>query len=397
VRPDDLIQLTEQGLHCPAGGFHVDPWRPVRRAVVTHAHADHARSGSRRYLATPETAVILRRRIGRTTSIETLAYGERRRIGDVHVSLHPAGHVLGSAQVRIEPVRPGPTWVITGDYALGPNPTCAPFEPVRCDVLLTESTFGLPVFRWREPDTLLADINTFWHAAQDEGKTTVLLGWSLGKAQRMLAGLDPAIGPIGTHAAVEEMCACYRRCGVALPDIIPCGDANTKASGAVESIRGRGVVVAPPAVYGSKWLRNLASAEGLRVANVSGWMALRGPRRWRPVDRGFPLSDHADWPALLHAIRLSGASRVGVTHGFARTLSRWLTEQGLDAFVVPTRFTGEQGADDSAPLEPGASDLSSSDGVETDLHPHARDEPGESRHGSPPGAARNCETDGDLE
>lgn len=343
MRPDDLIQLTEDGLYCPAGDFHIDPWAPVERAVTTHAHADHAKPGSRAYLATPETAVLLHKRLSQSTIVEPLPYEHRKRIGEVIVSLHPAGHVLGSAQVRVEPVAPGPTWVITGDYGLTPNPTCAPFEPIPCDVILTESTFGLPVFRWQEPDVILRKLNEFWRDSQRDNRTTVFLGWSLGKAQRILAGLDASIGPIGTHPAVEDMCACYKRCGVSLPNTIVCDERDG------EGVRGTGAVVAPPAVYGSRWLRNQAGPGGLRVANVSGWMALRGPRRWRPVDRGFPLSDHADWPGLLHAIRLSGASRVGVTHGFSRTLSRWLNEQALDAFVVPTRFVGEQPADEVGP------------------------------------------------
>lgn len=340
----DLLVPTDRGLHCAAGGFHLDPWRPVDRAVITHAHADHASPGSRAYLCSPSCAPLLRARLGERITIQTLPWREPLRLDSVTISLHPAGHVLGSAQVRIQPADAGPVWVATGDYKTDTtDPTCEPFEPVRCDTLLTESTFGLPIYRWRPQQEVFDDINAWWARNAAEGRTTVLLAYSLGKAQRVLSGLDPAIGPIGAHAAVLNMCAVYQREGITLPPLVH-ADRNTAAS-----LKGKGVIVTPPSAMGSTWIRRFRGPAGLRTGLVSGWMAVRGRRRWQAVDRGFPLSDHADWDGLLSAIDASGASRVGVTHGSASQLARWLSEsRGLDTFVVPTRFRGETDEADSA-------------------------------------------------
>ncbi len=344
----DLLCNDGSGLCCAEGGFHIDPWAPVDRAVITHAHADHARGGSRCYLATPETAAIMRARIGADLNIETLPYGRTVRLGGVRVSLHPAGHVLGSAQVLLVPDR-GPTWCVTGDFKREPDRTCEPFEQQRCDVLVTESTFGLPVFRWRPDAEIVRSINEWRAENAAAGRTSVLLGYALGKAQRLLASLDPTIGPIGVHGAVRNLCTIYESHGVPLPDTV---HANAESA---EMLRGVGTIVAPPSVLGGTWLRRFASPSGgMRTAMASGWMTIRGRRRWRGTDRGFVLSDHADWPGLLETVEHSGASRVLATHGYASELARYLREtRGLDAGVLPTRFGDEDEASEgSAAAQP---------------------------------------------
>lgn len=336
----DLVRVDGSGLCCAAGGFHIDPWKGVPCAVITHAHSDHARGGSDRYIATAETAAIMRARIGGELRIDEVVYGDRIRIGDVDISLHPAGHVLGSAQVLVTPVGGGATWCITGDYKTEPDPTCAPFEQQRCDVLMTESTFGLPVFRWRSDRDVVDALNAWRAENAKAGRTSVLLGYALGKAQRILAGLDPSIGPIGVHGAVRNVCDVYERHGITFPQHV-----HATAENATE-LRGVGTIVAPPSVLGTPWLRRFASREGgLRTGMVSGWMSLRGRRRWRGADRGFVLSDHTDWPGLLETIEKSGATRVLATHGYASQLARYLREErGIDADVLPTRF-GDDGDD----------------------------------------------------
>jgi putative mRNA 3-end processing factor len=340
--PGDLITLTPQGLWCEAGGFHIDPWEPVERAVITHAHADHARPGSGSYLTSPTGAPLLRVRMGEGARVESLAWGERLTAGAAAVSLHPAGHVLGSCQVRVEAPSHA-SWVVTGDYKLAPDPTCEPWEPVRADVMLTESTFGLPIYRWPDERGVVAEINGWWAANRERGRTSMLLAYSLGKAQRVLAGLDPSIGPIGVHGAIHSMNDAYAAAGVALP---PWMHANAETA---PSLRGVGLIIAPPSAADSTWARKFAGPGGIATGMASGWMAVRGRRRWRALDRGFVLSDHADWDGLNEAVRASGAERIGVTHGYAAPFARWLSERGLETFVVPTRFEGEDAGETAAP------------------------------------------------
>lgn len=331
---DALLELTDRGLHCRAGGFWIDPWGPVDRAVVTHAHGDHARPGSAAYLGAERGREVLRLRLGEDAAIETAPWGEPVRVGDATVSFHPAGHVLGSAQVRVEVA--GEVWVVTGDYKRRPDPTCEPFEPVRCHVLVTESTFGLPVYRWPDPADEVAEIHRWWAENRSEGRTSLLYGYTLGKAQRLLALLDPSEGPLLVHGAVERVNEAYRRAGVALPPV-----RHATAATARET-RGRALVVTPPSAGGSPWARKFGDASS---AFASGWMRLRGTRRRRAADRGFVLSDHVDWPALLRTVDESGAERVAVTHGYTEPVVRYLRERGLDAWSIPTRFEGEEAAD----------------------------------------------------
>jgi putative mRNA 3-end processing factor len=367
----DLLEVTESGLYCPQGDFHVDPWRRVPRAIITHAHADHARPGCGRYLCAAPGRLVLRTRIGGGVTIDTLRYGEPLTINGVRVSLHPAGHVLGSAQVRIE--HGGRTWVVTGDYKLEADPTCAAFEAVPCDVFVTESTFGLPVYRWPAPETVAADIDRWWRTNRDAGRTSVLLAYALGKAQRLAALVDPTIGPIVGHGAVMKLVEAYRASGVRLPPI----DRVPPRARRVGD--GRALVIAPPSVLGGSWLRLFGASS---VAMASGWMTLRGVRRRRGFGTGFVVSDHADFPGLISAIAATGARRVLVTHGFTEPLARLLRERGLDAAPLATRFTGEaapDAADASAAedeAEGEAEDEAVSDDVEaTDAAVAADDQP----------------------
>ena len=335
-----LLTLTEHGLRCEAGGFYVDAWQPVDRTIVTHAHADHAHSGCGFYLTATPGVELLKLRVGEG-SVQGLAYGERLKIGDVTVSLHPAGHILGSSQVRIE--HQGEVWVVSGDYKLAEDPTCAPFEPVRCHTFLTESTFGLPVYRWAPAAAVIAEIQAWWQANARDGKTSLLLCYALGKAQRVLAGIDAGVGPIVVHGAVERINVVYRAAGVELAPTRMVGEAVKSA----KSTDWRGaLVLAPPIAYGSPWTRRFNKVSS---GFASGWMRVRGQRRRRALDRGFVLSDHADWPALHTAIAATGAQRVLVTHGHAGPLARYLGEQGIHAEVLATRFTGEAAEDAEMP------------------------------------------------
>ncbi len=333
ARADDLVVLRPQGLYCPQGDFYIDPWRPVERAVITHAHADHARPGHANYLCSRDGAALLRARLG-AVQLHSLAWGVALKQRDVRISLHPAGHVLGSAQVRIE--HRGRVWVASGDYFVSgagdANPTCAAFEALRCHCFITESTFGLPIYRWRAQADTFAEVNAWWLRNADAGRPSLLLAYSLGKAQHVLAGVDASIGPLFVHAAVETLNAAYREAGVALPPTALLAPDISRESLA------RALVIAPPAVHGSAWARRLGD---FGDAFASGWMQLRGARRRQGVDRGFVLSDHADWPGLMAAIGATGAERVIVTHGYEAVMVRWLRQQGLDAHAFATEFGNE--------------------------------------------------------
>jgi putative mRNA 3-end processing factor len=335
-----LLTLTDRGLYCKAGDFYVDPWEPVDRAIITHAHGDHATWGSRAYLTSSPGVGVLRARLEPGARIRGIPYRDRLTLNGVTVSLHPAGHVLGSSQVRIE--HRGEVWVVSGDYKTVPDPTCTPFEPVRCHTFVTESTFGLPIYRWPSHTEVLGYINDWWRANAAAGKTSLLFGYTLGKAQRLVAGLDPSIGPILTHGAVERITAAYREAGVRLPSTRYAGTAERKADH-----RGA-IVIAPPYASASLWTRRFGARS---TGFASGWMLVRGARRRRNLDQGFALSDHADWPGLLAAIEATGAGQVWVTHGYTGPLVRWLQEKGIDARAVQTRFEGER--DDEVSEEGG--------------------------------------------
>lgn len=341
-----LIVNRPEGLYCPEGEFFIDPWRPVDRAVITHAHSDHARRGNAHYLAHGDSAELLRIRLGADISLQTLEYGEAIDHRGVRISLHPAGHVLGSAQVRLE--RKGRVWVASGDYKLADDGTCRPFEAVRCDTFITESTFGLPIYRWPHQADLFADINDWWQRNAMAGRASILFCYAFGKAQRILRGVDASIGPIVCHGAVEPLNAVYRAEGVPLPGTFRVTDESMN-----KSALSKALVLAPPSAAGTPWLRRFGDYSD---AFASGWMQLRGARRRRGVDRGFVMSDHADWPALHRAIGSTGAGQVFVTHGSIAVMVRYLREQGLDAQAFATEYGGEEEADPvhgEAGLSPG--------------------------------------------
>jgi putative mRNA 3-end processing factor len=322
---------TAAGLFCAAGGFHVDPWGAVDRAIITHAHGDHARPGSAAYLCAEPCGPLLRRRFGEEVPVETLPYGERTRIGDVTVSFHSAGHVLGSAQIRIEG-RDG-VWVVSGDYKRAADPTCAPFEPLACDTFITESTFGLPIYRWDPVATVIDDIMGWWARNGAEGRTSILFCYTLGKAQRLLAELARVTDrPVLVHGMMMGMIDTYRDAGVPMLPVRVLTERPRGTSFAGE------LVLAPLSARGTPWMRRLGD---LSDGFASGLMRVRGVRRQRAFDRGFVLSDHADWPALLDTVRETGASRVLATHGHADPLARHLRESGLDAGVIRTAWEGE--------------------------------------------------------
>ena len=325
-----LLKNTERGLFCEAGNFHVDPWRPVEFAIITHGHSDHARSGSTRYLTAESGREVVQARVGVDAKVETLRYGESISHNGVKISFHPAGHILGSAQVRLE--KDGEVWVVSGDYKLENDGTCAPFEPVKCHTFIMESTFGLPIYHWRPQAEIFKEINQWWRDNQSNECTSVLYCYALGKAQRILSGLDVNIGPIFVHGAVERFLPAYQHAGVRLP-------ATTKADAEnVKQARGKGLVLAPGSTDNSPWMRKFGPVS---TAFASGWMQLRGPRRRRSLDRGFVLSDHADWDGLLSSVRATDAERVWVTHGYTEAFARYLTEQGWQAEAIETRFSGE--------------------------------------------------------
>jgi putative mRNA 3-end processing factor len=325
-----LLELTEEGLYCSAGDFYVDPWQAVERAVVTHAHGDHARRGSGSYLAAAEGGAVMRHRLGAGARIRSVPYGERVTINGVRISLHPAGHIAGSAQVRVE--HQGEVWVVSGDYKTEPDPTCSPFAVVPCHTFITEATFGLPIYRWPPQDVIFAEISDWWRENQTQGRASVLFVYALGKAQRVLAGVDTTIGPIFVHGAVHNLNQQYAASGIDLPPARYVGEAGTGAKWH------EALILAPPSAQNSPWLRRFGSQS---TAFASGWMRVRGQRRRRSVDRGFVLSDHVDWPGIMETVAATGAERVLATHGYTPPVVRWLSEQGLEAYALETPYAGE--------------------------------------------------------
>jgi putative mRNA 3-end processing factor len=324
-----FLQVSAAGLYCPAGDFYIDPIAPVEYAIITHGHADHARPGHQHYLSSAAGVPILTSRLGVSIDVQGVGYGEIIDRKGVRISLHPSGHILGAAQVRLE--QAGRVWVVTGDFKQQADPTCLPFEPLRCHGLIMESTFGLPIFRWPAPEQGLDQINRWWAQNRRNNKTSLLFAYSLGKAQRILAGLE-GIAPIYLHGAVVTVNRVYAQAGIALP-------AASSVSGVSDPRHFAGaLVVAPPSADHSPWTRRFKRAER---AFASGWMQIRGNRRRRNLERGFVLSDHADWDGLLAAVTESRADEIWVTHGFSAELTRYLSEQGLQARAFNLPYPGE--------------------------------------------------------
>jgi putative mRNA 3-end processing factor len=329
--PPPLVTVTENGLYCPPGDFYIDPWRPVETAVITHAHGDHLRHGSTKYWLAEPGVAIARHRLGIDYHPDPLKYGERMHLGATTISLHPAGHILGSAQLRIE--HEGQVWVVSGDYKRQPDPTCDPFEPQPCDVFISEATFALPIYQWQPTAQVVEEIFRWWQANRERGLASVLFCYALGKAQRVLAELrsftDEAVY---LHGAVGTLTDVYRRQGVEmLPTLSATADRKTDYRGAL--------IIAPPSAAGTPWMRRFGDHSS---GFCSGWMRVRGNRRRRGYDRGFVLSDHVDWPGLIDTCKATGARKILLTHGYSDALARYLTEQGVDAGALQTAYGDEE-------------------------------------------------------
>lgn len=323
-----LLQFTSKSIYCPQAAVHIDPWEPVDRAIITHAHSDHAHAGCKHYLAHRDSETVLRLRLGDDISLQSVNYGETIIINGVNFSLHPAGHILGSAQVRVE--YNGEVWVVSGDYKLQDDRFSTPFEPVWCHTFVTESTFGLPIYRWPDQQSVYNDIQEWWRQNRSDGRNSVLIGYALGKMQRLLCNL--AIdGPVLAHGAVYNVNERLRAAGYKLPDVPFAGTADkTQLKGAL--------ILAPPSATGTPWLKRF---EPYSTGYCSGWMAIRGAKNRRAVDRGFVLSDHADWNDLNNTVRATSAEKVFVTHGYTDVFARWLNEQNIEAAEVKTMYGDE--------------------------------------------------------
>ncbi|WP_088921805.1 ligase-associated DNA damage response exonuclease [Granulosicoccus antarcticus] len=334
---DDLIQATETGLVCRRGNFVIDPWKETHTALISHAHADHARPVAQVYYASESSVPLLKRRLGENLDIRGVPYSRTFELGQTRVSFHPAGHVLGSAQVRVQ--SDSEVWVFSGDYKRDHDPSCEPFEVVPCDTFITEATFALPVYRWQPGAVVAAEIAQWWQDMQSEGRPAVLFAYSLGKAQRVLSELTAFCDkPVYLHGAVHPLTEIYRAAGIRmLPGLpIDLDDKQRDYSGEL--------IIAPPGASGSTWMRRFPRAS---TGFCSGWMRVRGNRRRRGYDRGFVLSDHADWPGLLQTIEQTGARRILTTHGNSTALVRLLRERGMDAAALETRFSEEEDGDAS--------------------------------------------------
>ncbi len=359
----DLVHVNEAGLYCPAGDFYIDPWRAVDRALVTHAHSDHARVGSKNYLVAHESASLIRHRLGQDIQLESLPYGQPLKINDATVSFHPAGHVLGSSQIRIE-VK-GRVWAVSGDFKRDFDPTCALFDPVPCETWITEATFGLPIYRWQSGADTARDVHDWWQINKARERSSLLFCYALGKAQRVLGELLQFTDePVYIHGALVGLTALYREAGIKMVPTIPVSSVENKAE-----LVGK-LILAPPSAYRSPWMKRFKEFE---TGFASGWMRVRGARRQKGYDRGFVLSDHADWPQLVQTIQDCGAERVLVTHGNSDALVKYSQEVlGLDSQPLGDLYHGDEDASDTDSDVSAEIDTS----VETE---HAAPLPGEGR------------------
>ncbi|WP_342646389.1 ligase-associated DNA damage response exonuclease [Mucilaginibacter sp. CSA2-8R] len=325
-----LLEFTDKGIYCAKGKFYIDPWQPVDDAVITHAHADHAYAGHKHYLAHHLSREVMLYRLGEI-KLQTVEYGETVIKNGVSITLYPAGHVIGSAQIRVE--SQGQVWVVSGDYKVEDDGVCAPFEPVPCHHFISECTFGMPVYKWKPQAELFTEVNKWWQQNRDNNLATVIVGYSLGKAQRILQNLDLSIGKVYTHGVIENTNEALRRNGIILQPTERITTDSVK-----EEVR-RGIIIAPPSSVGTPWMRKF---QPYSFGYCSGWMAIRGAKRRRAADRGFVMSDHADWDGLVSAIDATGCEKVYLTHGYTASFSRYLAEIGFDASEVHTLYGGEE-------------------------------------------------------
>ena len=325
----DLLQFVKEGIYCPIAGVYIDPWKPVHRAIITHGHADHARWGHQHYLCSDTAKPVIKYRLG-VNHIESMPYGEKVNINGVSFSFHPAGHIVGSAQVRVE--YKGEIWVVSGDYKTEYDGLSEAFEPIKCHHFVTESTFGLPIYKWKTQASIAQELNEWWLSNQSQGKVSVIAGYALGKAQRILQALDMSIGKVFTHSAVENINETLRRQGIKLHPTI-----RVQSDMKKDVFKGN-LVIAPPSAIQSAWAKKFGDSS---IGIASGWMALRGARRRKGADRGFVLSDHADWDGLNETIAATEAERIYVTHGYTNIFKKWLLEKGIWAEEVKTEYQGE--------------------------------------------------------
>lgn len=330
-----LLHFTNKGIYCPPGKFYIDPWRPVDFAVITHGHGDHARWGMKHYLCHHFTKPILHSRIAPEISCQSVEYGEVLDINGVKVSFHPAGHIIGSAQIRME--YKGYVAVVSGDYKVQADGISTPFEVVKCHEFVTESTFGLPIYNWLSPEAIENKMQNWVSSNREQGKTSVFIGYSLGKAQRIMKAVE-GMGDIYVHQSIARLNEAFKSVGVELPECHTADFVDGRKNMQSE------IVILPPALLDSQVIRKIPDAA---LAICSGWMQVRGSRRWRSADAGFAVSDHADWGGLLQAIKATEAEMVHVTHGQTAVFSKYLNEIGIRSDVITTSFGDDEDEKDS--------------------------------------------------
>lgn len=326
----DLLKVNEFGLYCAAGDFYIDPWRSVPKALITHGHSDHARYGCSKYLSVNENKWILKARLGNQIDLTCLNYGESILINGIKVTFHPSGHLLGGSQIEVE--QNGNTWVVSGDYKTQSDPTCRQFIPIKCHTFISECTFGLPIYRWQSSQQIIHEIQDWWKTNAALETCSILGAYSLGKAQRILASLGEFHGPIFVHGAVQKINQAYLATGISLPETNSPRISNDK------KVFQKALVIAPPSALNSSWSRRFGKSS---MAVASGWCAVRGNRRRRGLEKGFVLSDHADWGGLIDSIKSTNAERVLLTHGFTSVFSRYLLQHSVNAEVLSTHYEGE--------------------------------------------------------
>jgi putative mRNA 3-end processing factor len=329
--PDKLLEFTSYGIFCKAGGFYIDPWKPVKNAIITHGHSDHARWGNENYLCHSHALHILKARLGEDTNVQTINYNEDIYMNGVKVSFHPAGHIVGSAMIRVE--HKGEVWLASGDYKTEEDGISTPLEAVKCHHFISETTFGLPIYKWLPQEKIFEGINKWWLTNRRQKVASVIFAYSLGKAQRILCNVDKNIGNIYLHGAVANMNQAIEKAGIKLPF------AEKITAETDKNLFPGSLIIAPPSAMSTPWMNKFRPYS---TAIASGWMTLRGARRRKAADRGFILSDHADWDGLLSTIEATGAENIYLTHGYTAAFARFLADLGLNAQEVPTRFTGEE-------------------------------------------------------
>lgn len=338
MSPKSLLSFNSSGIYCEQADIYIDPWKPVKKAIITHAHSDHARLGNQYYLSHRDSASILKLRLGNDIVLETVDYGERFTINNVHFSLHPAGHIIGSAQIRVE--FNNEVWVVSGDYKLQNDNFCPPFESVKCNNFITESTFGLPIYKWKPQQEVFREMKEWWIENIAAAKTTILMGYALGKMQRIIKNIGDFPGPVYCHGAIYNVNEQLRLAGFDLPYIPPVNSVSDR------KLFKEALILAPSSVLNSPYLRRFSNYS---TGYCSGWRAVRGAKNRRGVDRGFVLSDHVDWPELNLAVRECGAENVYATHGYTSVFAKWLGEQGIHAAEVKTLYGDEE--ENSAAME----------------------------------------------